>query len=953
MTGVSATPGNSTATVSWTAPSGGPATTYTVTPYIGSTAQPPTTVTGSPAPTSALITGLTNGTAYTFVVTASNPNGSGPASTPSSAVTPLASIAGFVQQVSAHVSNGTSATVSPAANVTSGDRLVVEVGVWGSPAATAKSVTDSAGNQYVELLHFTGADSTEMSVWTAPVTAGGGTKPTITVTPSAKADVGAAALEYSGLSSVSDATVVDQVAHATGTTSGAASVASGATPATTAGNELALGFYADSGFGDTLTAGSGWKQRVNVAPTGDVEFAAEDQVVGAGATPNATVGTGANTLWLMATVVLEPAATAPTAPAAPSGVTATAGNASATVSWTAPYNGGSPLTSYTVTPYIGSTAQTPTTVTGSPPATSATVTGLSNGTAYTFTVKATNVIGTGLESTPSAPVTPTAPTLPAAPTGVTAAPFNGGATVSWTAPSNGGSPISSYTITPYIGSAAQTPTIVSGSPPATSANVTGLTNGTAYTFTVTATNGVGTGPASSASAPVTPTGPTAPGAPSGVTATAGNASATVSWTAPSNGGSLITSYTITPYVGSTAQAPTTVTGSPPVTSATVNGLTNGTAYTFTVTATNGVGTGPASSASAPVTPSAPTVPAAPTGVTATAGNASATVSWTAPSNGGSAITSYTVTPYIGSTAQTPTTVTGSPPATSATVNGLTNGTAYTFTVTATNSVGAGAPSAASNSITPSPAATPPAFVQQAATHVTNATTATVSPAAAVASGDRLVVEVGVWGSPAATAKSVTDSAGNQYVELLHFTGADSTEMSVWTAPVTAGGGTKPTITVTPSAKADVGAAALEYSGLSSVSDATVVDQVAHATGSTSGAASVASGATPATTAGNELALGFYADSGFGDTLTAGSGWKQRVNVAPTGDVEFAAEDQVVGAGATTNATVGTGANTIWLMATVVLKSGATSPPTAPAAPTGVTATAGNASATVDGSVQRR
>ena len=48
---------------------------------------------------------------------------------------------------------------------------------------------------------------------------------------------------------------------------------------------------------------------------------------------------------------------------------------------------------------------------------------------------------------------------------------------------------------------------VTGTPPATTTTVTGLTNGTAYTFTVAATNAIGTGPASAASNSVTPTGP--------------------------------------------------------------------------------------------------------------------------------------------------------------------------------------------------------------------------------------------------------------------------------------------------------------------------------------------------------------------------------------------------------------------------------------------------------------
>ena len=316
----------------------------------------------------------------------------------------------------------------------------------------------------------------------------------------------------------------------------------------------------------------------------------------------------------------------------------------------------------------------------------------------------------------------------------------------------------------------------------------------------------------------------------------------------------------------------------------------------------------------------PTAPGAPTGMAETAGNGSATVTWTAPSNGGSPITSYAVTPYVGSTAQTPTTVTGSPPATGTTIGGLTNGTAYTFTVTAANAVGSGPPSAQSNAVTPTNAPIP-AFVQQASAHRPGASSVAVTPAANVTAGDRLVVEVGVWSSHSATAASVTDSAGNHYVELLHFRATENTEMSVWTAPATAGGGVRPTVTVTPTSTADIGAAILEYSGLSTVADATVVDQMSHAFGLSGAAASVASGATAPTTAGNELAMGFYVDSGFEDSLLADPTYAQRTNVSPTGEMEFVAEDRVVSAGATPDATVFTGAFTTWLMATVVFKAG--------------------------------
>ena len=180
-----------------------------------------------------------------------------------------------------------------------------------------------------------------------------------------------------------------------------------------------------------------------------------------------------------------------TAPEAPTIGTATAGNAQATVTWTAPASdGGAAITSYTATAVEDNTKSC-TTADGS--TLTCDVTGLTNGTAYTFTVTATNSAGTSAASSASNSVTPA--TVPGAPTNVTAVAGDGEATVSWTAPaSDGGSPITSYTAT----------TNPSCTTSGTSCTVTGLTNGTAYTFTVTATNAVGTSAASTASNSVTP-----------------------------------------------------------------------------------------------------------------------------------------------------------------------------------------------------------------------------------------------------------------------------------------------------------------------------------------------------------------------------------------------------------------------------------------------------------------
>jgi len=172
-------------------------------------------------------------------------------------------------------------------------------------------------------------------------------------------------------------------------------------------------------------------------------------------------------------------------------------------------------------------------------------------------------------------VTPWVDTVPDAPISVSGTSGNGQSVVSFTAPvDNGGDPVDDYTVTASPGGA----TATGASSPIT---VTGLTNGTSYTFTVVATNGVGSSQASQASSSVTPS--TVPDSPTIDSATAGNTEIAVAFSAPaSNGGAAITGYTAkaTPAVGSTITA--TGTSSP----ITITGLTNGTAYNVALFATN-------------------------------------------------------------------------------------------------------------------------------------------------------------------------------------------------------------------------------------------------------------------------------------------------------------------------------------------------------------------------------
>ena len=631
-TGLTATAGDGQVALSWSAPAsdGGSAITgYTATASPGG-------ATCSSATLGCTITGLMNGTAYTFTVTATNSVGIGPASSP--------------------------ATATPTASAT-------------APGAPT-SLTATAGNGQVAL------------TWTAPSSTGGSpiTSYTATASPGGTTcSVGGSTLgcTINGLTNGTTYSFTVTATNAVGT--GPASAPASAIPATvpssptgliaTRGNsQVALTWAAPATDGGSSITGY-----TATASPGGATCAVNGSTLGCTIT-SLTNGTSYSFAVTATNAVGTGAASAPasatpaTVPGAPTGLTATAGNGQVALTWTAPSSdGGSPVTGYTATASPGGTTCS---VGGS--TLGCTITGLTNGTTYSFTVRATNAVGTGPASAPAS-VTPG--TLPGAPTGLTATAGNGQVALAWTAPSStGGSPITGYTVTGTPGGSCS----VGGS--TLGCTITGLTNGTTYSFTVRATNAVGTG---LASAPASATPATVPGAPTGLTATPGNGQVALTWTAPSStGGSPITGYTATASPGG---ATCSVGGS--TLGCTIGGLTNGTSYSFTVRATNAVGTGPVS---APATATPATVPGAPRNLSAKPGSQrGVALTWQAPtSNGGATITAYWI--YRSTSSGTESFLIAVGAVTSFTDTTAASGVRYYYQVTARNAIGEGAKSNEAN-----------------------------------------------------------------------------------------------------------------------------------------------------------------------------------------------------------------------------------------------------------------
>jgi hypothetical protein len=323
--------------------------------------------------------------------------------------------------------------------------------------------------------------------------------------------------------------------------------------------------------------------------------------------------------------------------------------------------------------------------------TSCNITGLTNGGIYTFFVTATNVVGTGPAGI-SNQITLASP--PNAPSPVTATAGIRSATLSWSAPNDNESAITSYTVSVSSSNGGSLGTV--GAISGTSCNITGLTNGKTYTFSVTATNGAGTGPAGTSNQ-ITPA--SAPSAPTSVAATIGIGTSTITWNPPSNNGGLpISFYTLRITGGS-------YTGfSNPVTSGIIiSGLSNYTQYTFYVKATNTAGL---ESPEGSVTITMPGNPTQPNNLSVVAGDSSVQVSWEEPhNNGGSAIITYYIRVLSGGSILN--TINTQSTSLSYTVTGLTNGVVYNFSVAAANIVGIGDYSSETSQVVPVPAATVP------------------------------------------------------------------------------------------------------------------------------------------------------------------------------------------------------------------------------------------------------
>ena len=481
-TGLAATVGSGTVTLTWNA--GGGATSYTV--KRGAVSGGPYTAIGTvtnPSPTSFADSGLTNGTTYYYVVSATNSAGTSPNSGELPA-TPIAPPK-FSSSASASpnpVTQGTvttiTATVTCTANtLTGGIVQVLALDPSGNTAAsqnfTAQSFTANQAHTYTLALtpSAAGTFTVEIGVFSATWQQWSWNASAATITVNSSLAFTSSATASPSSVAVGASTVIAVTVKDTGT--------SGVTNANVemqvfdqSGHAAATSVWGGQSFtaGQTQQYSYTWAVPSTLAKgTYTVEIGVFDS---SWATDYYWNSNGA-TITVTA---------AQSAPPAPTGLIATAGNAQVTLAWTA----SSGATSYNVyrSTVAGNEGTTPiaTGVAG----TAWINTGLTNGTLYYYRVAAVNAGGTsGMSNEASA--TPKVP-APPAPTGLTATAGNAQVTLAWTA-SSGAASYNVYRST-VAGNEGTAP--IATGVTATAWINTGLTNGTLYYYKVAAVNAGGT-----------------------------------------------------------------------------------------------------------------------------------------------------------------------------------------------------------------------------------------------------------------------------------------------------------------------------------------------------------------------------------------------------------------------------------------------------------------------------
>ena len=277
-------------------------------------------------------------------------------------------------------------------------------------------------------------------------------------------------------------------------------------------------------------------------------------------------------------------------PDPPTNINATAGNSSASVSFTPPLNnGGSPILNYIVT-------SNPENISSSGSNSPISVSGLTNGQSYTFTLVAVNSIGASVVSSVSNSIIPisSTPTVlpPTAPLNVEGISGTNLITLTWTAPTtDGGSPVTGYKIVYGQSSSVNRDTITVGN--VLSYEINGLTGGMEYSIRLAAVNSAGIGAYSgeilrtpSSSTPTV----TVPDPPINFEAIGGPNKVTLTWNSPlSNGGSNITGYFIVYGFTNNLDRDTLAVGN--VLNYEINNLQIGVSYTFKIAASNNIGMG--------------------------------------------------------------------------------------------------------------------------------------------------------------------------------------------------------------------------------------------------------------------------------------------------------------------------------------------------------------------------